>query len=69
MSKATILRYLSKFSWYNGEDRKLNSDNKFDFDQITELRNQGLTWKQISMAIDFEKVNTIKSWYNKRVKN
>lgn len=68
ISKATILRYLRKFPWYDGESKKLNSDDKFDFKQITELRNQGLTWKQICVLINFDKVNTLKTWYNSRLK-
>ena len=65
VSKPNVLRYLQSFDWYNGNDRKPNADNKYDFKQITQWRNEGKTWNEISEILNC-KTNTIKSWYNKR---
>lgn len=65
VSKPNVLKYLQSFDWYNGNDRKPNADNKYDFEQIKKWRNEGKTWKEISEILNC-KINTIKSWYNKR---
>lgn len=64
-SKPSILRFLQSFDWYNGNDRKLNSDDKYDFDELTKLRESGLKWKEIAEKFGV-KETTIKGWYNKR---
>lgn len=65
LDKPTVLRYLRTFDWYNGNDRKPNADNKYDFKQITQWRNEGKTWKDISEILNGNP-KSIQGWYNKR---
>lgn len=65
ISKPTVLNFLRQFDWYNGEERKLNADDKYDFDTLTNLREEGKTWKQIAEIYEANPTS-IKCWYNKR---
>lgn len=65
LDKPTVLRYLRTFDWYNGNDRKPNADNKYDFNLITQYRNEGKTWKDIGLLLNVNP-RTIQGWYNKR---
>lgn len=67
VSKPNVLRYLRTFDWYNGNDRKPNTDNKYDFEQITQWRNEGKSWKDICKLInEVSKEKYISNWYNTR---
>lgn len=68
LDKPTVLRYLQSFDWYNGNDRKPNADNKYDFEQITQWRNEGKKWEDIANILNC-KLRTVQGWYNKRKKS
>lgn len=73
ISKATVLKHLRTFDWYKPEEKinaiKEAAANKFDYDLIEKLRNSGYTWKQVTQAIGYHNVNSVKSWYNKYKKS
>lgn len=69
ISKATVLKNLRTFDWYNPEEKKkMQKDNcakKFNLELIVQLREQKKTWNEIAEICCCENVNTLKSWYNR----